>query len=150
MELPTLFQVTEDVIENRFQGLHGEDEFFNILSSVSLRDSSPIGSEVALFVKFKLSSDDLQRSGSEVQMQVIIIVFVTGSLHVLLTAHLDNRSDAVVKVSSSLFPGICGIGAFHTLIRSLRRVVLVTGALSAGDGVNNVTERTLGADDAPL
>jgi len=26
----------------------------------------------------------------------------------------------------------------------------VTGALSAGDSINNVTERTLGADDAPL
>jgi len=116
MELPPLFQVTEDVIEDRFQGLHGEDEFFNILSSICLRDSRPVGSEVALFVKFKLSSDDLQRSSSEVQVQVIIIVFVTGSLHVLLTTYLDDRSDAIIKVSSSLFPGIGGIRAFHALI----------------------------------
>lgn len=150
MELPSLFQVAEHVVKDGFQGLHGVDDLLNVLSSISFGYRYKVGSEVALFVEFKLSPDYFQRSRSEVQMQIVIIVFVACSLHILLTTHLDYRSNALIKVSSTLLPSVGSIGTLHALIRALSRVVLVPGALSAGNSVNNVAERTLWADDASL
>lgn len=68
MELPSLFQVAEHVVKDGLQGLHGVDDLLNVLSSISFGYRHKVGSEVALFVEFKLSPDYFQRSRSEVQM----------------------------------------------------------------------------------